>query len=103
MGVLVFAGAAASPQANDVPPQRHVVDIRGMTFEPQVLEIRLGDTVVWINRDIVPHTATATRTAGWNTGPLLQGESGRHVPRNKGEDPYFCELHPTMSGNLIIR
>lgn len=104
MGVLVFAGAAASPHTrNDVPAERRVVEIRGMAFQPGTLEVRRGDTVVWINRDIVPHTATATRESGWNTGSLLQGESGHHVARRKGEDPYFCELHPTMLGKLIVR
>lgn len=102
-GVLVFASAAAPPHPNDFPPERHVVEIRGMAFHPEALELRRGDTVVWINRDIFPHTATATRKSGWNTGSLLQGESGRYVPRRKGEEPYFCMLHPSMLGKLIIR
>lgn len=99
IGVLVFASAAVVPQPKDTPPQRHVVQIRGMAFDPAVLEVQRGDTVVWINRDIVPHTATATRDSGWNTGPLLQGESGRYVARRKGEDPYACTLHPTSWAN----
>ena len=103
IGVMVFASAVASPQPNDLSPQRHVVEIRGMAFDPAVLEVRRGDTVVWINQDIVPHTATATGRSGWNTGPRLQGESGRYVPRRKGEDHYSCTLHPTMLGKLIIR
>ena len=74
-----------------------------MAFHPETLELWRGDTVVWINRDIVPHTATATRKPGWNTGSLLQGESGRYVPRRKGEEPYFCLFHPTMLGKLIVR
>ena len=74
-----------------------------MAFHPEVLELRQGDTVVWINRDIVPHTATAVRASGWNTGPLLQGKSGEYVARHGGEDPYVCALHPTMLGKLIVR
>jgi len=103
IGVLVFASAAAAPPPKATPPQRHIVEIRGMAFDPAVVEVQRGDTVVWINRDIVPHTATATRKSGWNTGPLLQGQSGRYVPHRKGEDPYSCTLHPTMLGKLIIR
>ena len=74
-----------------------------MAFHPEVLVARRGDTVVWIDRDMVPHTATSTRKAGWNTGPLLQGKSGRYVPRHEGEEPYFCQLHPVMRGKLIVR
>ena len=102
IGVLALAAAVPSGPT-DFIPRRHVVEIRGMAFHPGVLEVRRGDTVVWVNRDIVPHTATSTRKSGWNTGPLLQGKSGQHVASHRGEDPYFCELHPVMLGKLIVR
>jgi plastocyanin len=102
IGVLALAGAAAPSRPADVP-QRHVVEIRGMAFHPEVLELRQGDTVVWINRDIVPHTATASRTSGWDTGTLLQGQIGQYVASHAGDDPYFCKLHPVMLGKLIVR
>lgn len=103
IGALVLAGAARPPQPDQLPPQGHVVEIRGMAFHPEVLEVQRGDTVVWINQDIVPHTATETRKSEWNTGPLLQGKSGSHVARRRGEAPYYCELHPVMLGKLIVR
>jgi plastocyanin len=103
IGVLSFTGAAFPTRPADPVPQRHVVEIRGMSFHPEVLEVRHGDTVVWLNRDIVPHTATARRKSGWTTGALLPGKSGQYVARHRGEDPYFCELHPTMLGKLIVR
>ncbi len=74
-----------------------------MAFHPQQLEVQRGDTIVWINRDIVPHTATSTRKAVWNTGPLPQGKSGLYVARHAGEYPYVCQLHPVMRGDLIVR
>ena len=74
-----------------------------MAFHPAVLAVRAGDTVVWVNRDIVPHTATASRKPGWNTGPLPHEKSGQYVANRRGADPYFCELHPVMLGKLIVR
>jgi plastocyanin len=103
IGVLALAGAAARSRPADSVPQRHVVEIRGMAFHPEVLKVRRGDTVVWINRDIVPHSATATRKSGWDTGTLLQGKSGQYVATREGEDPYSCKLHPVMLGKLIVR
>ena len=103
VGVLLFIGAAGPPRPSEPVSHRHVVEIRGMAFHPAVLDVRRGDTVVWVNRDIVPHTATAIRKPGWNTGPLLQGKSGRYVANRRGEDSYACELHPTMLGKLIVR
>ncbi len=100
-GVLALAGAG--PRPADPVPQRHVVEIQGMAFHPAVLHVKRGDTVVWINRDIVPHTATSTGKPAWDTGPLVQGASGQYIPRRKGEEPYFCKFHPVMLGKLIIQ
>lgn len=74
-----------------------------MGFEPAVLELRRGDTVVWVNRDMVPHTATAEGKSAWTTGSLAQDQSGQYVARHSGEVRYFCEFHPVMRGTLIIR
>ncbi len=73
-----------------------------MAFYPAVLTVARGDTVVWINQDIVPHTATARRPR-WDTGPLTRGQDGRYVARHPGAVPYLCTLHPTMQGKVIIQ
>jgi len=74
-----------------------------MAFDPAVLEVARGDTVIWINHDIVPHATAATGSPGWDTGTLTRGQEGRYVPRRGGKVPYICTLHPTMRGILIIR
>lgn len=84
-------------------PTKHVVEIRGMEFHPAVLTVAVGDTIEWINRDIVPHTATATGGIRWDTGQLQQGQTGRFVSRARGNARYVCTLHPTMHGRLIVR
>ena len=85
------------------PATTHTVEIRGMEFHPAVLTVAVGDTVVWINRDIVPHTATGHGRSRWDTGQLTQGQEGRYVARRAGETSYACTLHPTMHGKLIVR
>jgi plastocyanin len=74
-----------------------------MAFHPAELEVRRGDTVVWVNRDIVAHTATAAREPAWDTGSLASGDSGTHVAGVRGEVEYYCELHPTMEGRLVVQ
>jgi plastocyanin len=101
---LVLLGVSALPSQSEVHPRRlHVVEIRGMAFQPAVLKLERGDTVVWINRDIVPHTATVEGKRPWSTGNLLQDQSGQYVARRAGEVSYFCELHPVMKGKLITQ
>jgi plastocyanin len=74
-----------------------------MAFHPEVLQVRRGDTVVWINRDIVPHTASGTMNPTWDTGSLSLGGTGVYVVHHEGVEPYYCRLHPTMQGKLTAR
>ncbi len=97
VGLLLLLVALTSP------PKTHTVEIRGMEFHPAVLTVAVGDTIVWINRDIVPHTATAKGQTRWDTGQLVQGQVWRYVARRAGAARYVCTFHPTMHGKVVIR
>ena len=84
-------------------PRTHTIEIRGMAYDPDGLTVARGDTVVWINRDVVPHTATGGGRLGWDTGQLLQGQEGRYVAGRAGEAAYTCALHPGMRATLIVQ
>ncbi len=79
--------------------EEHVVEIRDFAFIPEKISARPGDTITWINRDIVPHTATA-RDHGWDTGEIKpNGRTTLEIsPRFSRE--YFCNYHPAMRGAL---
>ena len=100
-GALFTVGLLPRPRA--FTPKRHLVEISAVAFHPEVLEITRGDTVVWVNQDLVPHTATAEAKAGWSSQLLNQGDSARFAPREKGEWRYICKFHPTMHGRVIVR
>ncbi|HEY8468988.1 MAG TPA: cupredoxin family copper-binding protein [Longimicrobiales bacterium] len=82
-------------------PARHEVEIRQFEFRPDTLRVGVGDTVVWINRDIVAHTATDSAGA-WDSGEIAKDGRWAYVPRAPGEWAYICALHPTMKGRLIV-
>lgn len=42
-------------------PKTHTVAIEGMMFQPEALTVAVGDIVVWVNKDLVPHTATSSK------------------------------------------
>lgn len=96
--LLTTACRPASPRR-----ARYVVEIRQMAFVPAVLTVGPGDTVVWINRDLFPHTATATGGSPWDTGPIAAGDSSQVVVPRGGGSPYACALHSTMQGQVIVR
>lgn len=80
--------------------RRHRVVIEEMRFVPARLTVAPGDTVTWINRDFVPHTATAADSS-WDSGTLEQGDRWSLVVEDGGSIDYTCLFHPTMSGRLV--
>lgn len=77
----------------------HVVEIRELEFVPAEIDARAGDTVTWINLDIVPHTATAI-DRGWDTGPIGPQQRKTLTLPSSFARRYHCVFHPGMLGNL---
>ncbi|MBW3630334.1 MAG: cupredoxin family copper-binding protein [Gemmatimonadetes bacterium] len=86
----------------DAGPKLHTIEIRGFTYTPEKRVVKLGDVVVWTNRDIVPHTATG-KEKGFDSGTLGDGGSWRYTPAQRGEYSYDCAFHPNMKGTLVVR
>ena len=93
---LPMVGVAATAQAQTT----HTVAIRGFAFEPADLTINAGDTVIWVNEDDAPHTATG---GGFDTGALNKGEQRGFRFTSSGSINYRCTIHPAMRATLTIR
>ena len=83
-------------------PVTHSVTIEAMQFSPQVLEIKAGDTVEWINKDPFPHDAVST-TAQFKSRTIPAGGRWKFVARSKGSFTYACTLHPMMQASIIVK
>ena len=94
---LVNGHGVASPEGG---AKRHAIAIRGFRFEPAVVQVSPGDTVVWTNRDLVPHTVTTA--VGIDSGTLDPGTSWTLVLQEADPTDYLCAFHPNMTGRLVI-
>ena len=99
---LVAICLAFLPAAALAAGKTHTVRIEGMKFVPERLEVAAGDTVVWTNKDVVPHTVTASG-AKVESGEIAPNRGWRFVAKKKGEMPYICRLHPVMKGLLLVK
>ena len=76
------------------------VVIKGMVFTPEKLHVQKGDIVVWINKDIVAHNVTDFPENKWTSGTLKRGSSWKKtIDETFG---YYCSIHPTMKGKLVV-
>ncbi len=88
--------------AGDRPKAKtHTVSIEGMRFQPEVLTVARGDTIVWVNKDIVPHTATS-KTGGFDSKDIQVDKSWEYTIQKKGNFAYICTFHPTMKAMLRV-
>jgi plastocyanin len=78
------------------------VAIEGMKFVPERLEVAAGDTITWVNRDLVPHTVTAA-DAGVESGNIAPGASWKYTVRRRGEIDYLCRYHPSMKAAVVSK
>jgi plastocyanin len=86
-------------------PRTHQVEIRGMQFVPAELTVGAGDTVVWTNRDVMPHTVTADRAAAvaFDSQQIASQATWRYEAKVAGVYTYTCTYHPTMRATLTVR
>lgn len=94
--------AARLAAAQKTEPQTHTIVIKGFIFQPETLTVKAGDTVIWKNEDIVPHTATANGKR-FDSKSIETKASWKYVATKPGSYPYICSFHPTMKATLTVK
>jgi plastocyanin len=76
------------------------VGIDNFTFNPKVVTVKTGDTVIWTNRDDIPHTVADP--GKFKSKALDTGDSFSFTFTTPGSFDYFCSLHPHMTGRIVV-
>lgn len=75
--------------------------LESLAFAPAVIEASVGDTVVWRNEDIVPHTVDAADNS-WTSGEIRPEQVFRHVMTEAGAIELKCLYHPVMKAKVVV-
>ena len=95
---LVLVIGACSAKAHE--PVTHQIEIKAMKFVPAELEVSVGDTIVWTNRDVLPHTVTS---ASFDSLQIDAAQQWMWKVTAPGDVSYRCTFHPTMLATLRVR
>jgi len=76
------------------------VTIDKIAYGPASVSAHVGDTIVWTNKDIVAHTATA-RDKQWDL-MVLPNSTKSVVLKRAGKIDYYCKFHPNMTGVISV-
>ena len=80
----------------------HTVTVENMRFDTDQLTVKRGDRVVWVNKDLFPHTVTADGKA-FDSGDIAAEKSWTYVAVTPGRYTYMCTYHPGMKATLIVQ
>lgn len=82
------------------------LDIKMFRYQPEVVEVSPGTTVVWTNSDDIDHTITSASGTEpddrFDSGRFGQGESFSRTFTEPGEYHYICSMHPSMTGTIRV-
>ena len=78
------------------------VKIDNFVFGPAAITVPVGTTVTWINRDDIPHTVVSTEKL-FKSKVLDTDEKFSFTFTKPGEYPYFCSIHPKMTGKVVVQ
>jgi nitrite reductase (NO-forming) len=101
-------GGGTATSVSIVPGSSSLTDT---AFQPNPVEVSVGDTVTWTNGDTQPHTVVSgengTPDGKFDSSPnfnplIVPGQTFSHTFTEAGQYPYYCALHPNMVGTVSV-
>ncbi len=101
--VMIAAGSAAPG-----------CEVESICWDPSTIEVGVGTTVAWINKDAAGHTVTSGNAGDADSGSLFDSTKDpagflikpeatwEHTFDTAGDYPYFCQVHPWMVGVVMV-
>lgn len=95
-------GSAADDTASGAKPSQAAVKIDNFSFSPAQITVSVGTTVQWTNGDDIPHTVVSNDKV-FKSKVLDTDEKFSYTFTKAGTYPYFCSIHPKMTGTVVVR
>lgn len=99
----MYAIAFALAGAMSVPVHAETIQITidKLVYSPTEVTAKVGDTIEWVNKDVLAHTATARTGDSWNV-VIAPAKTARLTLTKAGTVDYFCQYHPNMKARIVI-
>ena len=95
--LLAFALGAVAVPAHAAAIQ---IVMENLVFTPAEVSAKVGDTIEWVNKDVLAHTATAKNSDFDVT--IAPKKTVKSVLTKAGTIDYYCRYHPNMKAVLTI-
>ena len=98
---LTFGQAEKEASADNTKTNQIV--IKDFHFDPQVLTVRSGEKITWINRDEEPHTVVSVEKQFKKSSALDTDQEFTITAGAPGTYTYYCSVHPRMTGTIVVK
>jgi plastocyanin len=103
MAIALLLAGSPIVKASDQPSAAGAeVKIDNFIFGPQTITIPVGTTVTWTNRDDIPHTSVSTEGV-FKSKVMDTDEKFSYTFSKAGTYPYYCSIHPKMTGQVVVK
>ncbi len=102
LAIAPSGGTEARPVAGD-QNGKYEVKIDNFSFSPATLNVPVGATVTWTNRDDVPHTIVSSEGKILKSPVLDTDQKFSYTFSKAGTYPYYCGIHPKMTGKVVVQ
>jgi plastocyanin len=99
---MVIAVALLSPGLPMVKANAQQASAKSAEVKPGAFTVAVGTTVTWTNRDDIPHTVVST-DGMFKSKVRDTDEKFSYTFTKAGDYPYFCSIHPKMTGTVVVQ
>jgi plastocyanin len=99
---LLLAGSPKITASDQPSAAAAEVMIDNFVFGPQTITVPVGATVTWTNKDDIPHTTVSTDGV-FKSKVMDTDEKFSFKFTKAGTYPYFCSVHPKMTGKVVVQ
>jgi amicyanin len=102
IAMLLLVGSPSVTANNQPSAASAEVKIDNFSFGPQTVTVPVGATVTWTNRDDIPHTSVSTEDV-FKSKVMDTDEKFSYTFTKAGTYPYYCTIHPKMTGKVVVQ
>jgi len=99
--LFLFSCHSSNEKSQGNEHHTDTVTIHMMQFNPSEITVNKGDTVIWINKDLVPHTVKSLVANEFYSDTIKVGQTWKQNITDSVS--YFCTIHPTMIGKIMVK
>jgi amicyanin len=102
-GVSKTSQAKPAASEQNSSREQYQVKIDNFSFGPATLTVPAGTPVTWINQDDVPHNVVSSEGKTLKSPVLDTDQKFSYTFTTAGTYPYYCGLHPKMTGKVVVQ